>query len=205
VAAISSAIAARADPSYEWGMRRTVPSSLPAHATRVSDVRRVASRWLRANRKAKTQDVLAVAEALWSSTWREERIAASMLIGRRRDVLASIDWSLVERWTREVDNWEHIDNLAGAVTSPLLLQHPELLENVRSMSHSDHPWQRRCAVVTLLGAARHDAHLIPDLERMAEHLKTDPHPLVRKAVVWARSVLAKHSQREPAEEGQAER
>ena len=185
-AEITASLVARADPSYEWGMRRTVPSEQPAHATRVPEVRKVAAAWSREHRGAPAPDVLAVCEALWASGWREERIAAIQLLGRR-PAFGQVEWGRIERWSREIDNWEHVDNLAD-VTGRLLQRRPDLLGEVGRIAASDHPWQRRLALVTLIVAAR-DGRWEPELTVLTERLTGDKHPLVRKAVVWAHREL----------------
>jgi 3-methyladenine DNA glycosylase AlkD len=189
VAAIRAALAARADPAYEAGMRRTVPSDQPAHATRIPDVRRVATDWTRGHKGLPTVEVFAVCDALQDTGWREERIVAMHLLGHSRATIAALDWGLVERWSHRFENWEHVDNFAD-VTGKLLQARPELILDVWRLSVSDSPWQRRLALVTLILAARGGPWRV-DLASMAQQLSADKHPLVRKAVVWARRELGK--------------
>ncbi len=185
---IQAALAARADPTYEWGMRRTVPSEQPAHAVRVPDIRAVATGWLKERRQEPVEDVMTVAEALWGTGWREERIVAVVMLSRSlRRIDASAAWSIAERWSADIDNWEHVDHLAGA-TGALLNAEPGLLKAVHGLEASDNPWQRRLAVVTLIEAAR-GGRWRPELESLADRRQRDAHPLVRKAVVWARREL----------------
>jgi 3-methyladenine DNA glycosylase AlkD len=142
VAAIRAELEARADPSYVDGMRRTVPSALPAHAVRVPELRKVTNAWLRRHRDAAPEEVLAVAEELWSTHWREEGCIAIAL-----------------------------------------------LADVQQLATSEHSWQRRLAIVTLIEAARKEPVWTPHLEAMAARLKGDRGPTLRKAVAWANRVL----------------
>jgi 3-methyladenine DNA glycosylase AlkD len=198
VAAITAALEARRDPAYEWGMRRTVPSQQPAHATRVPDVRTVASDWRRAHRDVPPADVLTLCEALWATRWREERIVAIALIAGSRPVLAAVRWDTPEAWSRDIDNWEHVDHLAG-ITGRLLVADPTLLARNQALESSASPWQRRLALVTLIVAfmkasARPDPRrriYRDELASMAGRLENDKHPIVRRAVTWARDRLAK--------------
>jgi 3-methyladenine DNA glycosylase AlkD len=255
VAAITDALAGRRDPGYEWGMRRTVPSQQAAHATRVPDVRAVVSVWRRAHRDVPADEVLALCEALWATGWREERIVAISLVAGSKPMLAAVQWDRIEAWSRDIDNWEHVDHLAG-VTGRLLIANPSLLPRNEALASSDSPWQRRLALVTLIvafmkspqprcepwSAAKGEASgharsapprdeiraplstqgegpgvglapprpstkpaLIPisetpqrgaglyrvPLASMADRLKNDKHPIVRRAVVWARDRLGK--------------
>lgn len=190
VGAISAALEARRDPSYEAGMRRTVPSEQPAHATRVPDIRKTASEWRRAHRDVPPGELFALCDALWATGWREERIAAINLIGGSKDARKAIDWERLERWSVDIDNWELVDNMAD-VTGRMLAADRSLLRRARALTERDHPWQRRLGIVTLIVAFRRDAWFRDELAEMADQLQKDPHPLVRRAVVWARDRLRK--------------
>jgi 3-methyladenine DNA glycosylase AlkD len=189
-AAITEALAARRDPAYEWGMQRTVPSRLPAHATRVPDIRKTASEWRRAHHYVPPAEVLELCDALWSTGWREERIVAIALIEGSKAMLQAVEWPRLERWSRDLENWEHVDWLAG-VTGRLLIADRALLAETRALEFSDNPWQRRLALVTLIVAFMKGAVFGEELHAMADRLQKDPHPLVRRAVVWARDRLKK--------------
>ena len=190
VASITAALAARRDPGYEWGMRRTVPSQQPAHATRVPDIRKVASEWRRAHQGVEPAEVLALCDALWATGWREERIVAIALIAGSKPVLATARWDQLEAWSTDIDNWEHVDHLAD-VTGRLLIADLSLLPRAKALEVSDNPWQRRLALVTLIVAFMKGAVFREELSGMAGRLQKDPHPLVRRAVVWARDRLSK--------------
>jgi 3-methyladenine DNA glycosylase AlkD len=190
VAAITAALKARRDPAYEWGMRRTVPSQLPAHATRVPDIRKVASEWRRAHKGVALGEALALCDALWATGWREERIVAIALIEGSKKLLGAVEWAQVERWSRDLENWEHVDWLAG-VTGRLLIADGTLLGKAMALELSENPWQRRLALVTLIVAFMKGGVLREELAAMAERRAKDPHPLVRRAVVWARDRLTK--------------
>jgi 3-methyladenine DNA glycosylase AlkD len=190
VAAITAALEARRDPAYEQGMRRTVPSALPAHAVRVPELRKVAIEWLRAHRQTPKEDIVRVAEALWSVGWREEMLVGIALLAHSRLAMDALSWEVVERWSAELENWEQVDHLAS-VTGPLLNARSALIVRVRALSQAESPWQRRLAIVTLIDAFRSNAAWRSQLESMASELRTDKHPVVRKGVVWARDRLAK--------------
>jgi 3-methyladenine DNA glycosylase AlkD len=190
VAAITGALVARRDPAYEWGMRRTVPSQQPAHATRVPDIRKVASEWRREHRGVATEDVLQLCDGLWATGWREERIAAVTMIAESKPLLSAVTWDQLEAWSADIDNWEHVDHLAD-VTGRLLIVNPALLTRVEALEARENPWQRRLALVTLIVAFMKGGVFKDQLTSMGDRLHKDKHPLVRKAVVWARDRLNK--------------
>jgi 3-methyladenine DNA glycosylase AlkD len=166
-----------------------VPSLLPSHAVRVPEIRRIATAWSKAHRDAEPAELLGVAEALWASTWREERIVAMQIVARCRPLLEALPWEVIARWSSQIDNWEHVDHLATSITSVMLARRPELLADVEALSTSGHSWQRRLSIVTLLVAAHRDPSWRQELERVTSRLESDRGATMRKAVTWAKKIL----------------
>jgi 3-methyladenine DNA glycosylase AlkD len=167
-----------------------VPSQQPAHATRVPDVRKTASEWRKAQRGISPDEVLELCDALWETRWREERIVAIALAGGNKAVLTVATWNRLERWSEDIDSWEHSDHLAQ-VTGRLLITDFGLLSRVRALESSANPWQRRLALVTLIVAFMKYGACRQELASMANRLQKDEHPSVRRAGVWARDRLSK--------------
>lgn len=182
-------LSAHADARYAAGLRRIVPSQLPAHFVRLADVRRIGVAWSRAHRDATASELIDLVDALWATGWREEGIVGMILLSRSREALLSLPWSAVAAWSARFDNWEHVDNAAMLVTGPMLVRRPGLIADLRVMAGSDQPWQRRLALVTLIVAARRDASWAPELAAMTRRLTGDTGPTLRKAVAWAARVL----------------
>jgi 3-methyladenine DNA glycosylase AlkD len=190
VKTITATLKKRRDTAYEAGMRRMVPSVLPAHAVRVPELRKVAIEWLRAHKETSGEEVIRVAETLWSVKWREEMLVGIGLLAHSRPAMDALSWEVIERWSTELENWEQVDHLAS-VTGALLNARSALIARVRLLSKAESPWQRRLALVTLIEAFRRNAAWRPQLESIASDLRSDSHPLVRKGVVWARDRVAK--------------
>jgi 3-methyladenine DNA glycosylase AlkD len=104
--------------------------------------------------------------------------------------MESLPWSTIVAWSAAIDNWEHVDNLAG-LTGRMLVTRPQLLDDLLRLAESEHVWQRRLAVVTLIEAARDDPAWLPQLETLAEQLRGDRGPTMRKALDWARRTVRK--------------
>jgi 3-methyladenine DNA glycosylase AlkD len=190
VIAISLELEQRRDPLYEAGLRRTVPSAQPAHFARVPEVRKVAEKWRRDHRDVGIEDLYELCDLLWQTGWREERQVAVHLLKRSSTALAGLEWDRIEGWSDDIDNWEMVDHLAG-VSGALLLADASLLPQVVALADKSNPWQRRLAVVTLIVAFTRDGAWRNELESTASRLANDSHPLVRRAVVWARDRLKK--------------
>ena len=191
VAALRADLEAPRDPSYEVGLRRVVPSKLPAHFVRVGDLRRIASAWYRRHRDIEADELIALADALWATGWREEPLLACFLLARSSGALKELPWSRVAAWSASIENWEHVDNLAMSVTGRMLVVRPHLITNLMALARSEQPWQRRLAIVTLIEATRRDPSWRADLAQLADHFTGDQGPTLRKAVAWARKVLSR--------------
>jgi 3-methyladenine DNA glycosylase AlkD len=191
VRAITATLAARRDPAYEAGMRRTVPSSQPAHATRVPDIRATAAEWRKTHRDADNDEMLRLADALWATAWREERIVAISLLGRVRPQLTSDAWPRLVAWSADIDNWEHVDHL-GDLTGRMLIAEPQMLPAVEALAESESGWQRRLSIVTVIVAFQKGGETWREpLESMVERLRSDKHALVKRAIVWAKDRLGR--------------
>ena len=189
LAAIRAELEAHADPNYEAGMRRIIPSALPSHLVRLGDLRHLGAAWSRAHKDASAVELIELADALWMTGWREEGIVAMIVLSRSKDALQTLPWSTIDAWSSCFENWEHVDNTAMLVTGRMLELRPALIDEIEAMAGSQHPWQRRLAIVTLIVATRHDPRWRPQLEAMAQQLTGDKGPTLRKAVAWARKVI----------------
>jgi 3-methyladenine DNA glycosylase AlkD len=190
---IQAKLEARRDADYETELRRRFPSPQPMHAVRMSGIRAVVREWLEERSDYPVEYILMICEGLWSTGAREERIAAMGIILFHEQSREMVDFRLFERWSREVDNAELVDHLAG-LTGRMLEATPRLHGAVRSFALSDNPWQRRLALVTLIVASR-DPSWEPGLRTMIERLENDDHPQVKQAVEWGREHLQKAEER----------
>ena len=184
---IISALDKAKSPAFEPVLRRIVPSTEQVHAARRASVRRVASEWIEGHPNAAEEEISGLAEALWSTGWREERLVALNLIESDIGVVAGLDFDALRRLALEVDNWELIDRL-GRIGGRLLQMKPRLLARVEAYAGSDNPLIRRLGIVTLIEGAD-DLTWQGALMAMIDRLKADEDPQVQKAVERARRIL----------------
>jgi 3-methyladenine DNA glycosylase AlkD len=156
----------------------------------VPDIRKVASEWRRGHKGIDVDGTFELCDALWTTGWREERLVAIDLVHATKAAREAIDWSRLERWSSDIDNWEQVDHLAD-VTGRLLIADRTLLARTKALELSDNPWQRRLGLVTLIVAFMKGAAFRDELTAMAERRSKDSDKLVRRAVVWARDRLQK--------------
>ena len=184
VVAIRSALRAAADPVRAPGQQAYMRSAMPFLGVRVPDVRRLTRGVVRELGVHEPDELVAAATELWDgATFREERYAATALLGLRQlrgDLSLA---SLYEHMARTGAWWDHVDELAHRV-SELHDVHPEpTAELVRSWAVDDFLWIRRLAILSQLGRKeRVDLDLLADV---IEPNRADPEFFIRKAIGWA--------------------
>lgn len=90
----------------------------------------------------------------------------------------------VHRWLeRFCGNWGLVDNLAPSVLSPLLRNHPELVDAVVGWTSSPVVWVRRGSVVAFVPLMDQPAMMDAGYE-VARRLQGDGEDLIQKAVGW---------------------
>jgi 3-methyladenine DNA glycosylase AlkD len=184
---VISALEKAKQPAFEKRLRRAVPSSQHLHAVRRPALREIVASWLEDHPDISESDITGLAEALWSTGWREERLIALNLINSDVGVISSLDFDFLRRLALDVDNWELIDQI-GRIGGRLLQMRPRLLPRVEAFAASDNPLVRRLGVVTLLEGAD-DLTWQGALVAMIDRLKGDPDGQVRKAVERGRRFL----------------
>jgi 3-methyladenine DNA glycosylase AlkD len=184
VAAVRSALRAAADPSRAPGQQAYMKSALPFLGVRVPEVRRVVRGVVRELGVSEAGPLVAAASTLWDqATHREERYAATALLGLpgvRGDLALA---PLYEHMARTGAWWDHVDELAHRV-GELHDAHPEpTAALVRAWSVDELLWVRRLAILGQLGRKERT-----DVDLLAEVIEpnvADQELFIRKAIGWA--------------------
>jgi 3-methyladenine DNA glycosylase AlkD len=183
-AAVRSAVRAAADPSLAPGQQAYMKSAMPFLGVRVPEVRRITRGLVREHGVRAAAVLVAAASELWDgATHREERYAATALLGLRQ---LRGDPSLVplyEHMARTGAWWDHVDELAHRI-SELHDVHPvSTAALVRTWAVDDFLWVRRLAILGQLGRKeRVDLDLLADV---IEPNRADSEFFIRKAIGWA--------------------
>ena len=189
VSTIETRMATRGDALVAKELHAADASEQAVLGTPHHAIRRVVRDWLTMHRDFPVEYVLTVAELLWATNVRENRLAAIALIHRNQAARDVVEFKSWEKWARETDSTEVADYLAGMM-GRLLEINPRLHAAVRGWMNSEYTLQRRLAVMTLLVASR-DPNWEPGLAQLVERLESDDDPVVRPAVRLAQEKLAK--------------
>jgi 3-methyladenine DNA glycosylase AlkD len=196
-----SAIQAAADPRYAGVIKRSIPSDLTVHGLRISDVRRIVRDWGRDHQDVSPLSLVHLIEALWTGESREERLVALELVQQQAQAMPELNWEFLDRWRRDLDNWELTDVLGLYVLGPwvaLDLQHRE--RHLWDLLHEEDIWSTRLSLIAGMGAARTQKGLeFPNISlRLVDQVKNVREPLIVKAVSWALRELGKRHPEEVA-------
>ncbi len=140
--------------------------------------------------------LLALVDALWSRPVFERRMAATVLLELRTDLLTADDLPLVERLLRESHTWALVDGLAVDVVGAVLAADPDRTAAVLDRWSSDDDfWIRRSSLLAWLRPLRHGAPLDRFLG-YADGMLDEKEFFIRKAIGW---VLREVGKRRPEE------
>ncbi|MBU1747103.1 MAG: DNA alkylation repair protein [Chloroflexi bacterium] len=185
-----------ADPKHADRMREYAPTTRRVYGLRVADLRVIDRAWRRAHRDVTHEDLLALAEALWHGESREEWLLATLLLEGYKGHTADLPQSLLDRWRRDLENWEQTDCL-GWVVGLWFAANPDARQDyLWTLLADEDVWSRRLALVTTARVNRGEWGLtIPDLTlQLVDQVKAERHPMITRAVSWALRSLITHHQ-----------
>jgi 3-methyladenine DNA glycosylase AlkD len=135
-----------------------------------------------------------VVTILWSRPVFERRMMAVLLLEAFEPLLRPADMKLLERLIRASKTWAFVDELAIAITGPLVERSPELLRTLDRWAEDDDFWLRRSAMLALLRPLRRGGGDFRRFARYAEAMLDEREFFIRKAIGW---VLRETGKRQP--------
>lgn len=119
---------------------------------------------------------------LWSRPVFERRMMAVLLLEAFEPLLRPADITLLEHLIRQSKTWAFVDELAIAITGPLVERSPQLLRVLDRWAEDGDFWVRRSAMLTLLRPLRRGGGDFPRFARYAEAMLTEREFFIRKAI-----------------------
>jgi 3-methyladenine DNA glycosylase AlkD len=133
-------------------------------------------------------------ETLWRRPVFETRMLAVLLLEAFQPLLRPADITLLERLIRLSKTWAFVDELAVAITGPLLQRSPELARRLDRWAQDEDFWIRRAAMLALLLPLRRGAGDFPRFARYADAMLAEREFFIRKAIGW---ILRETGKRQP--------
>lgn len=125
-----------------------------------------------------------LAEVLWSAPVHERRAAAAELLEQRVDQLRGDDIDLLERLLRESRTWALVDNLAASVVGPLAEREESLGAVLDRWAEDPDFWIRRSALLANLIPLRQGRGDFERFARYADAMLEEKEFFIRKAIGW---------------------
>jgi 3-methyladenine DNA glycosylase AlkD len=193
-ALIERDLRAAGSPSRAIREQRYLKSSLEFTGTAVPATRAIVTRWRRAHPELTGQRLTQLATSLWDRRVFECRLAATILLTARRELLTAGDAALVERFVRTSGTWAPVDVLSADVMGSLTDRFPELLGVLDRWAADDDFWLRRSALLALLGPLRRgELGSWPRFAGYADAMLAEREFFIRKAIGWVlRETAKKH-------------
>jgi 3-methyladenine DNA glycosylase AlkD len=135
--------------------------------------------------------LLALVGILWSRPVFERRMMAVLLLEAFEPLLRPADMKLLERLIRQSKTWAFVDELAVAITGPLVERSSELLRVLDRWAEDDDFWLRRSAMLALLRPLRRGDGDFSRFARYAEAMLREREFFIRKAIGWVLRETAK--------------
>ncbi len=133
----------------------------------------------------------ALVRILWGRPVFERRMMAVLLLEAFQPVLRPADITLLERLIRQSKTWAFVDELAIAISGPLVERSPQLLRVLDRWAEDGDFWVRRSAMLALLGPLRRGAGDFTRFARYAEAMLPEREFFIRKAIGWILRETAK--------------
>lgn len=141
------------------------------------------------------EELVALAETLWSEPVFERRMASVMLLDLHPKLLDAVDLPLLESLLRDSHTWALVDALAGDVVGGIRTADPSVEPILDGWATDDDFWIRRASLLAELGATKAGGDLAPFLRR-ADAMLEEKEFFIRKAIGW---VLREVGKQRPAD------
>jgi 3-methyladenine DNA glycosylase AlkD len=173
-------------------MQRAVPGARILGAP-VPTIRQQVLDFYQSHPQLSLEEACALMDAFCQSRRREEMLFGIFLLGRFVKRVSNLAWSRLEPWSAALDNWEACDQLASAVSGPLVAANLALVDRLVELTASPNLWLRRFALATA-SELNHKGRTHPaETLRICLPLLADREPMVCKAVGWALKEASKQA------------
>jgi 3-methyladenine DNA glycosylase AlkD len=130
------------------------------------------------------RELVALVRILWSRRVFEPRMVAVLLLEVFEPLLQPPEVRLLERLIRQSKTWALVDQLAIAITGPLVERHRELRPVLDRWAKDDDFWLRRSAMLALLRPLRRGDGDFRRFTRYADGMLDEREFFIRKSIGW---------------------
>ncbi|MGE0227209.1 MAG: DNA alkylation repair protein [Dehalococcoidia bacterium] len=181
---LERALRAIGRPERAVSEKRYLKSDLEFIGVDAAGMRGVVRAFLQRHGKPDHDQLVSLAEELWTLPVHERHAVAIELLDRHRDLLEPADLPLVERLLRDSHTWAYVDALSVHIVGSIVERDPEALSVLDRWAADDDFWLRRSAMLALLPPIRRGEGDFGRFARYADGMIEEREFFIRKAIGW---------------------
>lgn len=139
-------------------------------------------------------DCTSLADRLFHSPSFEEKVLATMILGRFPTILASLPASAFDKWLGLLTGWAEVDTFCDEIDYWLRKNPASGITLLKKWNKDSHLEKRRASLVVLCSSVRHSAD--PRWKTLAfsftDSLTREKHVMITKAISWILRAMVKH-------------
>lgn len=190
---------ANVEEKYRLDNQKYFKEKISCYGVRTPVVRKIAKKHFKQIKHLDKKEIFALSEELFQNQYNEEATIAIQWLGGISKQFKKSDFKIFEKWlTKYIDNWAKDDDFCLHVIHPMIEKYPDLIDKVKSWSHSKNMWLRRASAVsfiTTIDAFYATRHNFKDIFEVAETLLHDKEDLVQKGYGWMLKSASVHNQK----------
>ncbi|MBU3906792.1 MAG: DNA alkylation repair protein [Nanoarchaeota archaeon] len=121
-------------------------------------------------------------EELWNSGNHEEMSLGLFILENYKKQFNHETWKFLRQRLSKAKTWDHVDEISSHIFGEILLKDLSLMTEIKEMSLSRNPWERRTSMVSTIQLIRKGK--IELTFRLAEKLVYDEDVYVHKSAGW---------------------
>ena len=183
-AAIDFELRRHRNPARAPAEKAYLKSDLEFLGVGLPEMRRIVRAVKQQDGELNRQGLLRLVRVLWKTPLFERRMMVVLLLEAFQPLLQRADISLLERLIRQSKTWAFVDELAIAITGPLVERDPALLRVLDRWATDGDFWVRRSAMLALLRPLRRGRGDFPRFARYADRMLEEREFFIRKSIGW---------------------
>jgi len=191
LAEFGRALRAAHNPERAENEKRYLKSPYKFFGVTVPFIEKLARDFKKEHKDASRTEVFALAGALWSSEYHQEKTLAINLLEKYSHFLDIRSMPMLERMLSESTGWDHVDGIANHLVDAVLRKEKKAYSYLERWSKSQNFWMRRASLISqilLFREGRGDKELF---FMLAEEMIEEREFFIRKAIGWTLRELSK--------------
>lgn len=166
----------------------------------VPTLQRLVKDWAKTHQNISRDNLISFVDALFSGDSREEKKAASLLLGKFPKYFQTLEPFSLDRWLGELTGWEEVDSFCDEVDVWLRQNPAKRVSLLKKWNKDKQIEKRRASLVVLCSSVRYDdSEALRDLSfAFIDSLKSEKHVMITKAISWLLRALIKYHTAEVA-------